>query len=69
VPPHAYLTQLRVRRAKELLVAGVKPSDVACRVGLYDQSALNRHFRRIAGTTPGQFAKRVTLGRAATRPG
>jgi AraC-like DNA-binding protein len=61
VPPHAYLTQLRIRRAKELLVAGVTPSDVASRVGLYDQSALNRHFRRIVGTTPGQFAKRSTL--------
>ena len=58
MPPHAYLTHLRVRRAKELLSAGGKPSDVAARVGLYDQSALNRHFRRIVGTTPGRFAKR-----------
>ena len=69
VPPHAYLTRLRIRRAKELLVAGVRPSEVASRVGLYDQSALNRHFRRIAGTTPGQFAKRAVLARGALRPG
>ena len=47
LPPHAYLTQLRIARAKQLLAAGVKPSEVAPRVGLYDQSQLNRHFRRL----------------------
>ncbi|HTV24962.1 MAG TPA: AraC family transcriptional regulator [Polyangiaceae bacterium] len=56
LPPHAYLTRLRVMRAKELLAAGTKPSDVAARVGLYDQSQLGRHFRRIVGTTPGRYA-------------
>jgi transcriptional regulator GlxA family with amidase domain len=56
MPPHAYLTRLRIMRAKQLLSAGVRPSEVAPRVGFYDQSALNRHFRRIVGTTPGQFA-------------
>ncbi len=57
LPPHAYLTRLRIMRAKELLAAGVKPSEVAPRVGLYDQSQLNRHFRRIVGTTPGAYAR------------
>jgi AraC-like DNA-binding protein len=56
-PPHAYLTRLRIMRAKELLAAGVRPSDVAPRVGLYDQSQLNRHFRRLVGTTPGAYAR------------
>ena len=37
--------------------AGVKPSEVAPRVGLCDQSQLNRHFRRIVGTTPGAYAR------------
>lgn len=59
MPPHAYLTRLRIMRAKELLTAGVKPSEVAPQVGLYDQSQLNRHFRRIVGTTPGQYARGV----------
>jgi AraC-like DNA-binding protein len=36
----------------------VKPGDIAQQVGLYDQSQLNRHFRRIVGTTPGQYARR-----------
>jgi AraC-like DNA-binding protein len=59
MPPHAYRTHLRIMRAKELLAAGAKPSDVAARVGLYDQSQLNRHFRRIVGTTPARYAARA----------
>ena len=59
MPPYAYLTRLRIMRAKELLAAGVKPRDVAPQVGLYDQSQLNRHFRRIVDTTPGQYARGV----------
>lgn len=57
MPPHAYLIQLRVMHAKGLLAAGAKPKDVAPQVGLYDQSQLNRHFRRIVGVTPGRFAR------------
>ncbi|CAN5924992.1 N/A [soil metagenome] len=59
MPPHAYLTSLRIMRAKELLRSGVKARDVAVRVGLYDQSQLNRHFRRLVGTTPGAYARAV----------
>lgn len=55
MPPHAYLTHLRIARAKELLESGVRASEVAPRVGLYDQSQLNRHFRRIVGTTPARY--------------
>ncbi|MDQ2645947.1 MAG: AraC family transcriptional regulator [Myxococcota bacterium] len=57
LPPHAYLTRLRILRAKQLLASGVKPIEVAPRVGLYDQSQLNRHFRRLVGTTPGAYAR------------
>ncbi|MDC0669190.1 helix-turn-helix domain-containing protein [Nannocystis radixulma] len=55
MPPHAYLTRLRIMQAKALLASGTKPKDIAPQVGLYDQSQLNRHFRRIVGMTPGQF--------------
>lgn len=55
----AYLTQLRIVRAKQLLAAGVKPRDIALQVGFYDQSQLNRHFRRIVGATPGEYARAV----------
>ncbi len=68
MPPHAYLTQLRIMHAKELLAAGTKPKDIAAQVGLYDQSQLNRHFRRIVGMTPGQYsAKNTQFASAAAR--
>ncbi len=65
MPPHAYLTELRVGRAKDLLAAGARPKDVAPQVGLYDQSQLNRHFRRIVGMTPGEFSAKNRQSRAA----
>jgi len=57
MPPHAFRTHLRIAHAKALLGAGVPPAEVAARVGLCDQSQLNRHFMRIVGTTPGRFAR------------
>jgi len=57
MPPHTYLTHLRIARAKELLVRGVRASDVAPLVGLYDQAQLTRHFRRLVGTTPARYGK------------
>jgi len=57
MPPHAYLTRLRVARAKELLRGGVRASELAPLVGLYDQAQLTRHFRRIVGTTPARYGK------------
>jgi AraC-like DNA-binding protein len=59
IPPHAYLTELRVVRAKELLAAGALPRDLAPLVGFYDQSQLIRHFRRIVGATPGRWAREL----------
>lgn len=58
MPPHAYLIHLRIARAKELLLRGVRASDLAPLVGLYDQAQLTRHFRRLVGTTPGRYLSR-----------
>ena len=55
MPPHTYLTHLRIARAKELCSSGVRASDVAPLVGLYDQAQLTRHFRRLVGTTPARY--------------
>ncbi|EYF07284.1 helix-turn-helix domain-containing protein [Chondromyces apiculatus] len=57
VPPYEYLTHLRVARAAELLSTGMTGASAAQAVGLYDESQLYRHFRRILGTTPGKFAR------------
>ena len=64
MPPHTYLTHLRIARAKELLLRGVRASDVAPLVGFYDQPQLTRHFRRLVGTTPARYGKSPADGRA-----
>lgn len=59
MPPHAYLTQLRVRRARELLAASLPVAAAAVASGFYDQAHLTRHFKRIVGVPPGQFARQI----------
>lgn len=61
MPPHAYLTHLRVARAKQLLRDGVRASEVAPLVGLYDQAQLTRHFRKLVGTTPARYGRTPEL--------
>ncbi|WP_432515034.1 helix-turn-helix transcriptional regulator [Kineococcus sp. SYSU DK001] len=56
MPPHAYLTGRRVDLARRLLLAGHRPAEAAALAGFHDQPHLNRHFRRVLGTTPGRFA-------------
>jgi AraC-like DNA-binding protein len=57
LPPHAYVTHRRVSLAQELLTRGLSQAEVAVEVGLYDQSQLHRHFKRILGVTPGAWAR------------
>lgn len=57
MPPYNYLTQIRVRKAKQLLEQGMSVADVAIAVGMSDQSHLTRHFKRIVGITPGHYRK------------
>ncbi|MGW6280625.1 AraC family transcriptional regulator [Kribbella sp. NPDC055071] len=55
MPPHAYQLQLRVTRAKRLLLEGVPVSDVATETGFFDLSHFTRHFKRHVGVTPGNY--------------
>lgn len=65
IAPHQYLTSRRIDRARRLLLDGVPPGEAAAAVGFHDQSHLTRHFKRIAGTTPGRYAR----SRQARSPG
>ena len=56
MPPHAYQTQVRVNRAKEMLRQRRPLSQVALATGFADQSHLTRHFRRVVGVTPGRYS-------------
>lgn len=57
LPPHAYLNQLRVRRARLLLDNGVPAADVAAQVGFADQAHLTRHFKRVVGVPPAAYQR------------
>jgi AraC-like DNA-binding protein len=64
LPPHAYLNQVRVRRARRLLDGGMAPAEVAAEVGFADQAHLTRHFKRVVGVPPGAYQRE----RGATAP-
>lgn len=55
LPPHRYLTNIRLERARALLAAGDTPAAVAAAVGFADQSHLSRRFKAAYGVTPGRF--------------
>ncbi|CAM5498246.1 MULTISPECIES: AraC family transcriptional regulator [Streptomyces] len=57
MPPHTWLTDARVRRARRLLDTGAAPALAAVEVGFTDQSHLNRHFTRIVGVPPGAYQR------------
>ncbi|XXX81896.1 helix-turn-helix transcriptional regulator [Sorangium sp. So ce134] len=67
VPPYEYLTHLRVARACDLLARGTPPREAAQAIGLYDESQLHRHFRRIVRTTPGRYAAKVATALTTAR--
>jgi AraC family transcriptional regulator len=58
VPPHRWLTQQRVERAKELLQdPGRELSDIAQLCGFVDQSHFTRVFSRSEGYSPGRWRR------------
>ena len=57
LPPHRYQVQVRVERAKELLVRGWSLSRVVAVTGFADPSHLSRYFKRLVGVPPGSYAR------------
>jgi AraC-like DNA-binding protein len=55
LPPHAYLTSVRVQQARRLLRTDLSIAAVAAQTGFVDQSHLTRHFKRIVGVPPGHY--------------
>lgn len=56
MPPHAYQIQLRIMRAKTLARKHWPLAQVASVTGFADQSHFTRHFKRLVGVTPAQYA-------------
>ncbi|SHJ29619.1 AraC-like ligand binding domain-containing protein [Malonomonas rubra DSM 5091] len=59
IAPHAYLVQMRLEKAKQLISEGDSLVDAALATGFADQSHLTRHFKNKFGVTPGIYRKQV----------
>lgn len=55
-PPHAYLVNCRIERAKEALGAGVPVKTVAKRLGYPSAQHFSLSFKNATGLTPGKWA-------------
>lgn len=63
MPPMSFVAIRRVERAKALMKSTQEPlTAIALTCGFGDQSHLTRWFRRVVGTTPGQFRRGAHRG-------
>lgn len=53
--PHRYLQAVRANRARDLLAAGVDPSEAAAQAGFCDQAHMTRVYKSFYGITPGRY--------------
>jgi AraC family transcriptional regulator len=62
VPPHRWLVEMRLEKAKDLLLNTKTPlADIAAACGFADQCHLTRAFRRATGETPGAWRRERTF--------
>lgn len=59
LPIHSYLLNKKVHLAKELLTKNMPISEVAQMSGFFDQSHLNRSFKRVFQLTPKEYQKNI----------
>lgn len=57
VTPGAYRNNVRVNKAKGLLLSGLTVEETARSVGFYDASHFAKTFKRIVGVSPGEYAR------------
>jgi AraC-like DNA-binding protein len=62
--PHAYVTNLRLQRAKALLEEGNTALETAMELGFASPSAFTRLFRSYYGVPPSQHSKIRKIGQA-----
>ncbi|UQZ88641.1 XRE family transcriptional regulator [Deltaproteobacteria bacterium Smac51] len=55
--PHQYLLRRRVKLARALLSDRLSIADVALETGFYDQSHLDRYFKKVVGLSPRDYIK------------
>jgi AraC family transcriptional regulator len=65
-PPHRWLTEQRVEKAKQLLVGTTLPlAQIAQMTGFADQSHFTRVFAQLAHSSPGQWRRHLREGPVA----
>ncbi len=57
LPPHAYLIQVRIRQAQDMLADGHTVIETAHALGFHDQSHFTRFFKRHVGLTPAHYQR------------
>lgn len=57
LPPHAFLINARIEKAKKLLAEGWSIAQTAYETGFTDQSHFTRQFKRTVGTTPKNYTE------------
>ena len=61
MPPHRWLIERRIDRAKSLLrTADLSLAEIALACGFADQSHFTAAFRKIAGATPGSYRQEIS---------
>jgi AraC-like DNA-binding protein len=55
IPPHQYQAQVRIARAKLMLMNGVPVAQVAIDTGFADQSHFGRYFKRYMQVSPRRY--------------
>ena len=55
--PHAYLTQVRIARSRQLLRRGEPVAQIALDVGFANQAHFTKRFKQLTGTTPALYAR------------
>lgn len=57
--PSAFLRQVRLSRARDLIASGGELADIAADTGFADQAHMTREFRKTYGFTPGQLLRGI----------
>ncbi|RXJ86663.1 AraC family transcriptional regulator [Arcobacter sp. CECT 8985] len=57
---HSYILNKKVHKAKELLSKNIPIVDVALQCGFFDQSHLNRNFKRVFQLTPKEYQSNIS---------
>jgi AraC-like DNA-binding protein len=65
--PHAYLTAVRLERARALLAEGMRSIDAGSTMGFADQAHFSRWFKRRYGVTPAAYASAPTVNSVQDR--